>query len=80
MPPSVTAGLAVGGYFTAMGLGYWVISRLVCFVTLWSPELDGCRICRLLGQIPYGPPYWLLRAHLRRAGRTEFADEQEVIS
>jgi len=35
----------------------------------WFRGADGCRACGILGQVPYGPPYWLLRAHLRRAAR-----------
>jgi hypothetical protein len=29
--------------------------------------ITGCRACAILGQVPYGLPYWLLRIHLRRA-------------
>jgi hypothetical protein len=44
------------------------IPQMVRGVALWFRAAGGCRVCRVLGQLPSGPPYWLLKKHLRKAG------------
>jgi hypothetical protein len=65
MTPLLADALTAAGFCGSMAAGYFIATRLNRL--LLEAELsDGCTTCHLLGQIPYGPHYWLLRRHLRR--------------
>jgi hypothetical protein len=60
--------LTVAGFCVSLTAGYLIVTRLNK-VILAAELSDGCTTCYLLGAIPYGPPYWMLRVHLRRVAR-----------
>jgi hypothetical protein len=77
MKSSLPAFLS-GAVFAASTAGmYWLSIQLGRFM-LWAQISGGCRTCHLLGQIPFGPPYWLLRIHLHRVSRAMDRDEEPV--
>jgi hypothetical protein len=68
MTPPLADILTVAGFCSALWTGYMIATRLS--MLLLAAELDdGCTACYLLGRIPFGPPYWLLRQHLRRVAQ-----------
>lgn len=68
MTPLLADTLIAAGFCGAIWAGYMIATRLS--MLLLAAELDdGCTVCYLLGRIPYGPPYWLLRMHLRKIAR-----------
>ena len=76
MTPAQSVVLPVAAYAAALAGAYLLMSRLARLM-LRARLFDGCYTCHLLGRIPGGPPYWLLRWHLRRAvPRTDEADRE----
>jgi hypothetical protein len=66
--PVLVDAFTTVGFCASVAAGYFVVTRLSKLVI--AAELsDGCTVCYLLGVIPTGPPYWLLRAHLRSMAR-----------
>ena len=58
----------VAGFCGALWTGYMITTRLS--MLMYAAELaEGCTTCYYLGRIPFGPPYWLLRQHLRKTGQ-----------
>lgn len=65
MTPLMVDALTAVGFCASVATGYFIVTR--AGKLLAAAELSGgCATCYLLGQIPYGPPYWLLRVHLRK--------------
>lgn len=65
MTPVLIDALTTVGFCASVAIGYFIVTR-AGKLTL-AAELSGeCTTCCLLGAIPFGPPYWLLRAHLRK--------------
>lgn len=68
MTPLLGGVVIVAGFSGSLWTGYMIATRLS--MLLLAAELDdGCTTCYLLGAIPFGPPYWMLRVHLRKIAR-----------
>ena len=68
MTPLLVDALTVAGFCASMWAGYFIVTRAGKLI-LAAELSEGCTVCYLLGAIPLGPPYWMLRQHLRKTGR-----------
>jgi hypothetical protein len=68
MTPLFIDAFTAAGFCASVAAGYLIVTRL-SMLLLGAELSDGCTSCYLLGAIPFGPPYWLLRAHLRRVAQ-----------
>lgn len=68
MTPVLIDALTTVGFCASVATGYFIVTRAGKLI-LAAELSDGCTVCYLLGQIPFGPPYWLLRVHLRKVAR-----------
>jgi hypothetical protein len=66
--PLLVDAFTAAGFCAAVYTGYFIVTRAGKLI-LAAELSDGCTVCYLLGAIPLGPPYWMLRAHLRSMAR-----------
>lgn len=74
--PMMSTVFAVTVYAVAVVVIYrgstWLFRALIR-----ARHSGGCRLCAYFGQLPSGPPYWVLRWHLARTGQRMRTSDRE---